>query len=67
MQTKKEFRIGVIQWAEHPALQESLEGMRMALEEKNILGNVEIEVKNAYEDASNAMTIASQFSQKMLM
>lgn len=45
MQTKKEFRIGVIQWAEHPALQESLKGMRLGLEEKNILENVEIEVK----------------------
>ncbi|HEY4537566.1 MAG TPA: ABC transporter substrate-binding protein [Erysipelothrix sp.] len=63
-QNKKEFRIGVIQWAEHPALQDSLEGMRLGLEEKNMLKNVEIEVKNAYEDASNAMTIASQFSQK---
>ena len=60
---RKEFTVGVIQWGEHPALVDSFEGMKEGLLEKGILERTNIEVKNAYEDASNALTISSQFVQ----
>lgn len=57
----KEFNIGVIQWAEHPALKDSLEGMKQGLEDVGMIDSVYLDVKNANEDASNATMITSQF------
>lgn len=56
-----EFKVGVIQWGEHPALNESLEGMKEGLIEAGVTDTITVEVKNANEDASNASMIASQF------
>lgn len=55
------FKIKVLQWAEHPALVDSLEGMKKGLEEQGVLDKVEIIEKNANEEAANAMMIANQF------
>ncbi|CAM3587332.1 ABC transporter substrate-binding protein [Erysipelothrix urinaevulpis] len=58
---EKDLKIGVIQWAEHPALNESLEGMKQGLIELGVIDQVQLDVKNANEDVSNANMIVSQF------
>lgn len=59
--SESEFKVGVIQWGEHPALQDSLDGMKEGLVESGVSKRIHVEVKNANEDASNASMIASQF------
>lgn len=57
----KSLKIGVIQWAQHPALDDSLTGMLQGLEDAGIKDQVDVVVKNANDDASNANMIVSQF------
>lgn len=54
---KDEKVIGVIQWTEHPALDDAREGLIEGLKDTNI----KVVVKNANEDASNANMIVQQF------
>lgn len=58
--SEDEITIGVIQWAQHPALNESLEGMQEGLKSAG-LENANIQVKIVNEDASTATMAANQF------
>lgn len=58
---QNEIRIGVIQWAEHPALSDSLDGFKMGLDATGLTEKVSLEVKNANEDVGTANLIANQF------
>lgn len=53
-------KVGVIQWAEHPALDDALTGFLDGLEELDLVDEVDIIVKNANDDASNANMISDQ-------
>lgn len=55
------FTVGVIQWVDHPALNDSLTGMQEGLVAAGIADDVNVVVKNAHGDATNALTIANQF------
>ncbi len=57
---KDEITIGVLQWAQHPALNDSLEGMMEGLKQAG-LENANVQVKVVNEDASTATMAASQF------
>ena len=52
-------QVGVIQLAEHPALDQSYEGFAAALKDAGI--EADIELKNAQGDVSNCETIANKF------
>lgn len=58
---QNEMRIGVIQWAEHPALADSLEGFKKGLDDHGLTDKISLEVKNANEDVGTAHLIANQF------
>lgn len=60
-QQVKEMTIGVIQWAEHPALADSLEGFKEGIESSGLSDIASLEIKNANEDVGTANLIASQF------
>ena len=53
-------KIGVIQWAEHPALDDSLTGFEEELKELGLEDKVNLTVKNANDDPSNANIIVDQ-------
>lgn len=55
------FKIGVIQWAEHPALASAYEGMVAALEASGHEDQFEIILKNANDDVSSAQMIMDNF------
>ena len=52
-------KIGVIQLAEHPALDQSYEGFMQALKDAGV--DASVELKNAQGDVSNCETIANKF------
>lgn len=55
-------KIGVIQYAEHPALDKSLKGFKAGLKDAGYNSSkVTFDIKNAQGDASNCETIASKF------
>lgn len=56
-------KIGVIQLAEHPALDQSYEGFMKALEDAGYIegDNIEVDFKNAQGDPSNCESIATKF------
>lgn len=54
-------KIGVILWVDHPALNDTLEGLKTGLKELGVEDKVELIVKNANDDASNANMIVDQF------
>lgn len=56
---KSAYRIGIIQIAEHSALDENREGFLKALEEAGI--QAEIDYKNAQGDLNNALAISKKF------
>lgn len=60
-QDGKEFKVGVLQWAEHPALNDSYTGMLEGLEEAGLKDKVEVIHKNANEDVAIASQIVAQF------
>ena len=53
--------VGVVQLAEHIALDQSFEGFRQALEDHDMLDKVEIDFQNAQGDMNNLSTIADRF------
>ncbi|MBE1554033.1 ABC transporter substrate-binding protein [Sporosarcina limicola] len=53
----KKYKIGVTQYVEHTSLNSAYEGFKKALEDAGL--DVEYEVQNAQNDASNNMTIAN--------
>lgn len=57
----KQYRIGVVQLAEHPSLDASYEGLKSALETKLGKENVSFDFKNAQGEISNADMIVSKF------
>ncbi len=59
-QTEEAVKIGVIQYAEHPALDQATKGFEDYLKE-NGYENAEIDYKNAQNDQSNCTTIAQTF------
>lgn len=54
----EKFKVGVIQWGDHPALNDSFDGMNSVLKERD---DFEVVIKTANEDVSTAQQIASQF------
>lgn len=58
-----EFKVGVIQWAEHPALTQSYEGMLEGLESSGMKDRVRVIHKNANDDMATASQIVAQFVQ----
>lgn len=54
-------KIGVLLWVEHPALNDALSGLEKGLEDLGLKDKVELVVKNANDDASNANMMVSQF------
>lgn len=54
-------KIGVILWVEHPALNDTLTGFEKGLDDLGVKDEVELIVKNANDDASNANVIVEQF------
>lgn len=56
----KEFKIGVTQIVEHPALDAAVEGFKEGLEKAGIKATYDIQ--NAQNDQSNAATIANKFA-----
>lgn len=61
---EKKYRIAVLQFAEHPALDSSVAGFKEKLENLGFKDgeNLEFVIKNSQGDISNAQTIASQFA-----
>ncbi len=53
--------IGVVQLAEHIALDQSFEGFQKALEDHDMLDKLEIDYQNAQGDINNLSTIADRF------
>lgn len=53
-------KIGVIQWAEHPALDDALTGFSDELDSLGLSDKVKLIVKNANDDASNANMMVDQ-------
>lgn len=60
-ETTTKFKIGVIQWAEHPALDDAHTGLVDGLESLGLTEEVELIHKLANGEASNANMIISQF------
>ena len=58
--TSDKVKIGVIQWAEHPALDDALTGFKNGLNDLGLSDQVELVVKNANDDASNANMMVDQ-------
>ncbi len=58
---EKEFTVGVLQWGEHVALNESYEGMVQGLQDAGMSERVSVIRKNANDDPSIANQIISQF------
>ena len=54
-------KIGVLLWVEHPALNDALIGLEAGLEDLGVKDEIEIVVKNANDDASNANMMVDQF------
>ena len=54
-------KIGVLIWVEHPALNDALIGLEAGLEDLGVKDEIEIVVKNANDDASNANMMVDQF------
>ena len=59
-----DFTVGVLQWAEHPALTNSYTGMVKGLKEAGLKDRVNVIYKNANEDVGTASQIVSQFVQE---
>lgn len=59
-----DFTVGVLQWAEHPALTDSYTGMVKGLKEAGLKDRVNVIYKNANEDVGTASQIVSQFVQE---
>ena len=57
----KKFKIGVLQWASHPALDDAHKGLVDGLDALGVLDDFEIDLKIADDDASNANMMVSQF------
>lgn len=53
-------KIGIIQWGEHPALDDALHGFKEELEKSDSNKKLELIVKNANDDASNANMMVDQ-------
>lgn len=58
--TSDKVKIGVIQWGEHPALDDALTGFKNGLNDLGLSDQVELVVKNANDDASNANMMVDQ-------
>ena len=58
---EKVFQIGIVQLAEHPALDEATRGFKDFLTEKLGEGNVKFDEQNASGDSANCTTIVNQF------
>ncbi|TZE82889.1 ABC transporter substrate-binding protein [Calorimonas adulescens] len=59
---KEKFRIGILQWVEHPDFENSKLGFIEGLKESNLdESTVDVEVLNAQGDAGTARQIASKF------
>ncbi|MDD3540139.1 MAG: ABC transporter substrate binding protein, partial [Eubacteriales bacterium] len=56
--------IGIVQIAEHVALDQSYEGFCKALEDNQMLDKVELDFHNAQGDMNNLSTIADRFVSK---
>ena len=63
---KADFKVGVIQWVSHPALDKATNGFKQGIKEalNKVSKTVDIEIKNAAADASAASTIANTFISK---
>lgn len=59
--TSKEFKVGVVQWDNHPALDDSYTGMVKGLEEAGLMDRVSITHQVANGQAPDADQIISQF------
>ena len=57
----KQYKIGILQLVEHPALDAATEGFKEALEKKLGKDNVKFDEQNAQGDDSNCATIAGGF------
>lgn len=53
-------KLGVIQWAEHPALDDALTGFEEGLESLELDEHIELIIKNANDDSSNANMMVDQ-------
>lgn len=64
--TNADFKVGVIQWVSHSALDKATKGFKEGLKEAlaKVNKTVDIEVKNAADDASAASTIVNTFISK---
>jgi putative tryptophan/tyrosine transport system substrate-binding protein len=60
---KKQYKIGLTQFAEHPSLDAATEGFKKALEDKGFKegDNVKYDFQNAQADMNNTATIANNF------
>lgn len=60
---KKQYKIGMTQYAEHPSLDAATEGFKKALEDKGFKEgkNVKYDFQNAQNDMNNTATIANNF------
>ncbi|NHM31056.1 ABC transporter substrate-binding protein [Neobacillus terrae] len=56
---KKEFKIGITQFAEHPSLDAATDGFKKALKDKGI--KAKFDEQNAQADMNNTQTIANNF------
>lgn len=56
---KKQFKVGLTQFAEHPSLDAATEGFKKALEDEGL--NVKYDFQNAQADMNNTQTIANNF------
>lgn len=59
--SNEKYTIGVITWMTHPALDAAVDGMSAQVKEALGEDNVDIQVKNANEDAGTAQLIAKDF------
>lgn len=58
--SKKTYKVGVVQLVQHPALDAATQGFKDALE-KELPGQVEVDIQNAAGEANNCATIVNGF------
>lgn len=60
---KKQYKIGLTQFAEHPSLDAATEGFKKALEDKGFKegDNIKFDFQNAQADMNNTASIANNF------
>lgn len=64
--TKADFKVGIIQWVTHPALDKATKGFKQGLREalRSVNKTVDIEFKDAADDPSAASAIVNTFVNK---